>query len=45
MLRYVGVRSDIVSIFVREGTFYFIAVAAVNILNVSVHMMRHFGLF
>ncbi|KXN90551.1 hypothetical protein AN958_04223 [Leucoagaricus sp. SymC.cos] len=35
MLRGVGVRSDIVSIFVHEGIFYFIAVSAVNTLNAA----------
>jgi hypothetical protein len=30
-----GIQSNIVTIFVREGIFYFIAVATVNVLNVS----------
>ncbi|KAF5358321.1 hypothetical protein D9756_001678 [Leucocoprinus leucothites] len=34
-LRDVGVRSGLVSIFVREGIFYFIAVAGVNVLNAA----------
>ncbi|KAJ8078145.1 hypothetical protein PM082_000351 [Marasmius tenuissimus] len=34
-LKHMGVKSDILKIFLREGLLYFVAVAAINILNAA----------